>query len=49
VSTHGQTIKLDDGTSLKRDRLLKVPSDTVSSETNIIAKEKKLYKEYKNR
>ena len=49
VATHGQTIKLDDGSSLKRERLLKVPVDTVSSEQNVIAKEKKLYKEYKNK
>jgi hypothetical protein len=49
VSTHGQTIKLDDGSTLRRDRLLKVPNDTVSSEPNVITKEKKIYKEYKNK
>ena len=49
ASTHGQTIKLNDGSTLKRDRLLKVPSDTVSSEPNVITKEKKIYKEYKNK
>jgi hypothetical protein len=49
VSTHGQTIKLDDNTTLRRERLLKVPNDTVSSEPNVIAKEKKIYKEYKNK
>ena len=48
VSTHGQSIKLSDGTTMRRDRLLKVPSDTVSSEPNVITKEKKTYKEYKN-
>jgi len=48
VSTHGQTIELSDGSTLKRDRLLKVPNDTVSSEPNVITKEKKTYKEYKN-
>jgi hypothetical protein len=49
VSTHGQTIKLDDNTTLRRERLLKVPNDTVSSEPNVIAKEKKIYKEYRNK
>ena len=48
VSTHGQTIKLDDGSILRRERLLKVPNDTVSTEANVIAKEKKTYKELKN-
>ena len=48
VSTHGQAVKLSDGTTLRRGRLLKVPSDTVSSEPNVITKEKKNYKEYKN-
>ena len=49
VSTHGQTIKLDDNTTLRRERLLKVPKDTVSSEQNVIAKEKKVFKEFKNK
>ena len=49
VSTHGQTIKLDDNTTLRRERLLKVPSDSVSSEQNVIAKEKKVFKELKNK
>ena len=49
VSTHGQTIKLDDNTILRRERLLKVPKDTVSSEQNVIAKEKKVFKEFKNK
>lgn len=48
VSTSGQTVKLSDGSTLKRDRLLKVPSDTVSSESNVIANEKKIYKAVKN-
>ena len=48
ISTHGQTIKLNDGSTLKRDRLMKVPSDTVSSEPNVITNEKKIYKAYKN-
>ena len=45
VSAQGQTIRLNDGSTIKRDRLLKVPNTTVSSEPNVITKEKKRYKE----
>ena len=45
VSANGLTIKLSDGSTLRRDRLLKVPRDTESSEPNVITKEKKVYRE----
>jgi len=48
VSAHGLTIKLDDGSTLRRDRLLKVPRDTESSEPNVITQEKKRYRENRN-
>ena len=49
VSTHGLTIKLSDDSTLRRDRLLKVPKNTESSEPNVITKEKKIYKDSKNK
>jgi hypothetical protein len=48
VSAYGLTIKLSDGSTLRRDRLLKVPRDTESSEPNVITQEKKRYKENRN-
>ena len=48
VSAHGLTIKLSDGSTLRRDRLLKVPRDSESSEPNVITQEKKRYKENRN-
>ena len=45
VSAHGLTIKPSDGSTLRRDRLLKVPTDTETSEPNVITKEKKVYRE----
>ena len=48
VSATGLTIKLSDGSTLRRDRLLKVPRDTESSEPNVITQEKKRYKENRN-
>ena len=49
ASTHGNAVKLNDGSMLRRERLLKVPSDAVSSEANVITTEKKIYKEYKKK
>jgi hypothetical protein len=49
ASVRGNTIGLSDGSTWKRNDLLRVPNDTVSSEPNVIHKEKKIYKEYKNR
>ena len=46
---HGNTIILNDGSRMKRTDLLKVPPGTQSSERNVIAIEKKAYKEYKNK
>ena len=46
---HGNTVILNDGSRMKRTDLLKVPPGTQSSERNVIAIEKKAYKEYKNK
>ena len=43
-AVRGQTISLNDGTTIKRLDLLKVPANTLSSEPNAIHLEKRIYK-----
>jgi hypothetical protein len=45
----GKTITLEDNSRYTRNDVLKVPADTESSGPNVIDKEKKIYKDFRNR
>lgn len=45
--THGNTIVLSDNSRMKRSDLLKVPSATKSSSTNVISQARKAYSEFR--